>query len=83
MLVVATPETVEVRRMIQTARTLNPRIEIVVRSHNEEEAALLEREGAGKVFVGERELARSITEHVIGRIEAPRALQESRRVVHS
>jgi CPA2 family monovalent cation:H+ antiporter-2 len=72
MLVIATPETVEVRRMIQTARALNPRIEIVVRSHNEEEAALLEREGGGKVFVGERELAQSMTEHVIGRIETPR-----------
>ena len=77
MLVIATPETVEVRRMIQTARTLNPRIEIVVRSHNEEEAALLEREGGGKVFVGERELAQSMTEHVIGRIEAPRAVREA------
>ena len=83
MLVIATPETVEVRRMIQTARTLNPRIEIVVRSHNEEEAALLEREGGGKVFVGERELAQSMTEHVIGRIEAPRAASGSRSAVHS
>ena len=77
MLVIATPETVEVRRMIQTARTLNPQIEIVVRSHNEEEAALLERESGGKVFVGERELAQSMTEHVIGRIEAPRATSEA------
>ncbi len=83
MLVIATPETVEVRRMIQTARTLNPRIEIVVRSHNEEEAALLEREGGGTVFVGERELAQSMTEHVIGRIEAPRAASGSRSAVHS
>ena len=83
MLVIATPKTLEVRRMIHTARTLNPRIEIVVRSHNEEEAALLEREGGGKVFVGERELAQSMTEHVIGRIEAPRAASESRSEVHS
>ena len=83
MLVIATAETIEVRRMIQTARTLNPRIEIVVRSHNEEEAALLEREGAGKVFVGERVLAQSMTEHVIGRIEAPRAASGSRSAVHS
>ena len=83
MLVIATPETVEVRRMIQTARALNPRIEIVVRSHNEEEAALLEREGGGKVFVGERELAQSMTEHVIGRIEAPRADSGSRSAIRS
>ncbi len=83
MLVIATPETVEVRRMIQTARALNPGIEIVVRSHNEEEAALLEGEGGGKVFVGERELAQSMTEHVIGRIEARHASSEGRSVVQS
>lgn len=68
MLVIATPQTVEVRQMIETARTLNPRIEIVVRSHNEQEAALLEREHAGKVFVGESELARSMTAHVVARV---------------
>jgi CPA2 family monovalent cation:H+ antiporter-2 len=77
MLVIATPETVEVRQMIQTACTLNPLIEIVIRSHNEEEATLLERDSAAKVFVGERELAESMTEHVIGRIEAPRASSAS------
>ena len=41
MLVVATPDTFDVRQMIKTARTLNPGIETVVRTHNEEEAGLL------------------------------------------
>ena len=68
MLVIATPQTVEVRQMVETARKLNPDIEVAVRSHNEQEAALLEREGAGKVFVGESELARSMTNFVIARI---------------
>jgi len=68
MLVIATPETIEVRQMMQTAKALNPDIEIIVRSHNEEEAALVEREGA-KVFVGERELARSMSDHVIDAVE--------------
>jgi monovalent cation:H+ antiporter-2, CPA2 family len=68
MLVIATPQTVEVRQMVQTARTLNPDIEVVVRSHNEEEAALLERDNAGKVFVGENELARSMARHVLERV---------------
>lgn len=57
MLVIATPQTVEIRRMVEAARILNPKIEVVVPSHNEQEAALLEREHAGKVFVGESKLA--------------------------
>ena len=58
MLVIATPDTLDVRRMIEIARTVNPRIETVVRTHSEEEAVLLEKENAGKVFLGEHELAR-------------------------
>ncbi len=67
MLVIATPDTVAVRRMIEIARTVNPRIETVVRTHSEEEAVLLEKENAGKVFLGEHELARSMIQHVLDR----------------
>jgi CPA2 family monovalent cation:H+ antiporter-2 len=67
MLVVATPDSMGVRQMAAAAQLLNPAIEIVVRSHNEEEARLLEEELAGKVFVGEHELALAMTRYVVGR----------------
>ena len=65
MMVIATPQTLGVRQMVETARTLNPSIEVLIRSHNVEEAALLEGENLGKVFVGERELALSMTRHML------------------
>jgi CPA2 family monovalent cation:H+ antiporter-2 len=65
MLVIATPDTLDVRRMIETARTVNPRIETVVRTHSEEEARLLEKDRVGRVFLGGRELARSMIQHVL------------------
>ena len=68
LLVITIPQTVEVRQMVETARALNPDIEVVVRSHNEEEAQLLQRELTGRVFVGESELARSITEYILQRV---------------
>jgi len=67
MLVIATPDTLNVRRMIETARAVNPRVEIIVRTHSEEEAALLEKENAGTVFFGEHELARNMIQHVLER----------------
>jgi monovalent cation:H+ antiporter-2, CPA2 family len=70
MLVIATPDTLDVRRMIEIARTVNPRIETVVRTHSEEEAGLLEKENAGKVFLGEHELASSMIRHVLERYAA-------------
>jgi len=72
VLVIATPDTLKVRRMIEIARTVNPRIETVVRTHSEEEAALLEKENAGKVFLGEHELARSMIQHLLDRYAAGR-----------
>jgi CPA2 family monovalent cation:H+ antiporter-2 len=73
-LVIATPETIHVRKMVDIARTLNPAIQIVVRSHNVEEAELLESEGAGTVFVGESELASSMVRHVLELVRAEAAV---------
>ena len=70
-LVIATPETVHVRAMVAVARTLNPGIEVIVRSHNVSEAELLERDGTGTVFVGERELARAMSSFVLARVDRP------------
>ena len=64
-LVIATPDTLNVRKMIEVARTVNPRIQTVVRTHSEEEAVLLEKEQAGKVFLGEHELAIGMIQHVL------------------
>jgi CPA2 family monovalent cation:H+ antiporter-2 len=60
-LVIATPDTLKVRAMIETARALNPAIRCIVRTHNEEEARLLREDTGGMVFIGEQELAGSMT----------------------
>jgi CPA2 family monovalent cation:H+ antiporter-2 len=67
MLVVASPDTLDVRQMAKTARALNPGIEIIVRTHNEEESVLLKNEGIGLVFFGEEELAKGMASHVLDR----------------
>ncbi|WP_423193673.1 YbaL family putative K(+) efflux transporter [Cupriavidus sp. H18C2] len=67
MLVVAVPEPLHVRQMVETARTLNPDVEIVLRTHSEDESALLRKEGLGTVFYGEEELAKGMAGHVLGR----------------
>ncbi|MFN6998130.1 MAG: NAD-binding protein, partial [Aquincola tertiaricarbonis] len=68
MLVIATPDTLDVRQMAETASLLNPGIEIVVRTHNEAEGELLRSEQRiGRVFIGERELASAMAGFVLGR----------------
>jgi CPA2 family monovalent cation:H+ antiporter-2 len=70
-LVIATPETVHVNTMAVHARTLNPRVQVVIRSHNAEEAGLLEAAGTGRVFVGEHELAAAMARHVVALVALP------------
>ncbi|MFZ5567078.1 MAG: YbaL family putative K(+) efflux transporter [Pseudomonadota bacterium] len=65
MLVIAIPDAVDVRNMVEIARTLNPEIQVVLRTHNEEEAELLRKESLGEVFIGEHELARGMSAHIV------------------
>lgn len=65
MLVIATPDTFEVRAMIETARTLNPHIQTVVRTHSDSDSELLRSERAGEIFMGEQELAKGMSAHVL------------------
>lgn len=71
MLVVATPDSMRARQMAETARQLNPGIEIVLRTHGEDESELLRKEQLGTVFYGEEELAKGMSRHVLQRFNAP------------
>ncbi|PWY55169.1 sodium:proton antiporter [Legionella qingyii] len=67
MLVLLISDTVHVRKMIQYATQLNPDIEIVIRTHNEEEATLLQKEIKGKVFFAEGEIAKNMGLYTLNR----------------
>ncbi|SEK26414.1 Kef-type potassium/proton antiporter, CPA2 family [Roseateles sp. YR242] len=71
MLVVALPDSMKARQMAEIARQLNPAIEIVLRTHGEDESELLRKENLGTVFYGEEELARGMSRHVLQRFNAP------------
>ncbi|MGH8690634.1 MAG: cation:proton antiporter [Burkholderiales bacterium] len=68
MLIIAAPDTPGTQKMIEIARTLNPAVEIVIRTHSDEVAAALRAANAGTVFMGEHELARAMSHHVLMRM---------------
>ena len=59
-LVVTVPDAVAARRMVETARALNPDVRVVLRAASGDEAEILRGEGVGAVYVAEEELARGI-----------------------
>lgn len=71
MLMIVISDTFNVRKMIQCAYTLNPEIEVVVRTHSEDEALLLQRETPGKVFFAEGEIAKNMGFYALNRYGKP------------
>ena len=65
LLVIATPDAYQSRRIIELARRANPRIEVVARTHSEAEQRYLERQGVGMAVMGERELALGMARYAL------------------
>lgn len=65
LLAITTPDLLDVRKIVEIARTLNPSINVILRTHNEEEAQLLEADTLGTVFLSEHELAKGMSNHVL------------------
>jgi CPA2 family monovalent cation:H+ antiporter-2 len=69
LVVVAAPDAFQTRAILALARQLNPDVEVVVRTHSDEERRFLESHGAERALVGERELAVSLTRHALRRYD--------------
>jgi CPA2 family monovalent cation:H+ antiporter-2 len=71
VLVVATPDPVKIQKIVEIARTLNPTIECLLRTHSDDEAEFLRQKNLGQVFMGEHELATAMTDYVLSRTASP------------
>jgi CPA2 family monovalent cation:H+ antiporter-2 len=60
----AIPNPFENGNLIEQARAANPDLEIIARAHSDEEVEYLTKFGANLIIMGEREIARGITEHI-------------------
>ena len=67
LVVAAAPDAYQTRAILALARKLNPDVEVVARTHSDEERAFLEANGAAQAMVGERELAVSLARHALRR----------------
>ena len=69
LIIVATPDAYQTRAVLSLARTLNPSVEVVARTHSDVERDFLEGHGATQALVGERELAVSLTRAALKRFD--------------
>ncbi|RWM95048.1 MAG: Kef family K(+) transporter [Mesorhizobium sp.] len=72
-LISAIPNPFESGNLIEQAHAINPRLEIIARAHSDAEVDYLKKFGADLIIMGEREIARGISDHILSRIDAPAA----------
>jgi len=65
-LISAIPNPFESGNLIEHARAANPGLDIIARAHSDAEVEYLTKLGANRIIMGEREIARGISEHIVG-----------------
>jgi CPA2 family monovalent cation:H+ antiporter-2 len=69
-LISAIPNPFEAGNLIERARAANPQLEIIARAHSDAEVDYLAKLGASRIIMGEREIARGISEYILSRLGA-------------
>ncbi|MBA4343971.1 MAG: Kef family K(+) transporter [Methylibium sp.] len=68
LLLVTGGDSLQSRRMVETARALNPSIRVMLRAASEDEARLLREAGLGEVYVAEQSLAEQLSAAVVAQL---------------
>lgn len=66
-LISAIPNPFESGNLIEQAHAINPKLEIIARAHSDAEVDYLKKFGADLIIMGEREIARGISDHILSR----------------
>ena len=72
-LISAIPNPFESGTLIEHAHRANSSLEIIARAHSDAEVDYLQKVGASLIIMGEREIARGLSEHILARIGAATA----------
>ncbi|ATB46627.1 YbaL family putative K(+) efflux transporter [Corallococcus macrosporus] len=73
ILIVATPDALQAREIVEQVKGVKPSLPAVVRTHGDEERVYLESLGVDRVVMGEHALARSMLDYVLERLSALKA----------
>lgn len=81
-LVISGPTSEQAAEIIRIARSLNPGVRVLARSHYLSETAMMRAAGADEAFSGEGKVALAITEHILGALGAtPEQIDRERQRV--
>lgn len=69
LLVISPMDILDIHKIVDTARVLNPKIQVLVCAENNAEAELIRADNLGEVYYAKEEMARNMTNYILNQIE--------------
>lgn len=69
LLVLSPMDILDIHKIVDIAKTLNPQIQVLVCAESKEEAEVIRREALGEVYFAKEEMAKNMTNHILNQIQ--------------
>ncbi|TPT48016.1 cation:proton antiporter [Acinetobacter baumannii] len=69
LLVISPMDILDIHRIVDIAKQLNPQIQVLICAESKEEAAVIRDEYIGEVFYAKEEMAKNMSHHILNQIE--------------
>jgi len=69
LLVISPMDILDIHRIVDIAKQLNPQIQVLICAESKEEAAIIRDENIGEVFYAKEEMAKNMSHHILNQIE--------------
>lgn len=69
LLVISPMDIIDIHKIVDIAKTLNPAIQILLCAESKEEAEVIRRDNIGEVYYAKEEMARNMSNHILNQIE--------------
>ncbi|MDR2248897.1 cation:proton antiporter [Acinetobacter sp.] len=69
LLVISPMDILDIHRIVDIAKQLNPQIQVLICAESKEEATIIRDENIGEVFYAKEEMAKNMSHHILNQIE--------------
>ena len=69
LLVLSPMDILDIHKIVDIAKTLNPEIQVLVCAESKEEAEVIRRDQIGEVYFAKEEMAKNMSNHILNQIQ--------------
>ena len=69
LLVLSPMDIVDIHKIVDIAKTLNPQIQVLLCAESKEEAEVIRRDNIGDVYYAKEEMANNMSDHILNQIQ--------------